>query len=48
MPTIFEIAFWIFLFVASCGFVFMGMMLYGERAVYVSQYELDRLNGAKY
>ena len=45
MPTLYEVFFWIGLLFA-CGLVF-GLLAPAE-SLYVSEYELDRLNGNKY
>ena len=45
MPTVYEIIFWI-------AMVFVCVLAFGifapKESLYVSQYELDRLNGNKY
>lgn len=45
MPTVYEIIFWIAM-IFVCAFAF-GIFAPKE-SLYVSQYELDRLNGNKY
>lgn len=47
IPTLYEIIFWFSMLVAVYGFsavLFMGR----KEELYVSEYELDRLNGNKY
>lgn len=45
MPTLYEVFFWIaMLFVCALAFGFFAP----KESLYVSQYELDRLNGNKY
>lgn len=47
MPSVYELIFWICLLIGACGF---GIVIFGktEPDLYVTEYELDRINGGKY
>ena len=46
MPTLCEVFFWIGIFITTV--TLWSMFSKGEVDLYVSEYELDRLNGNKY
>ena len=46
MPTLYEVFFWVGVFITVV--TLWGMLSKGETDLYVSEYEMDRLNGKKY
>lgn len=47
MPSVYELIFWIGMLIVVCGF---GIIIFGktEPDLYVTEDELDRINGGKY
>lgn len=47
MPSVYELIFWVCLLIGAYGF---GIVIFGktESDLYVTEYELDRINGEKY
>jgi hypothetical protein len=47
MPSVYELIFWVCLLIGACG---LGIVIFGktDSDLYVTEDELDRINGGKY